>query len=93
MATASQAQSEAALKKARLQALQESHESRTKQAELAAKEREKQERWNKVLENHDREVQRSTVKETKTTPAPPPKPKVLQQVRAHSGFGGQGTNL
>lgn len=79
MATAEQSQSETALKKARLKALQESAESRTKQAELEAKEREKQDRWNKVLENHEKDVHKSTVKEVKAAP-PPAKPKILQQV-------------
>jgi hypothetical protein len=83
MAAASQSQSEAEMKKARLQALRDSETARLKQAELAAKEREKQERWEKVLENHKRketEMEKSSAKDIKPSMTSAPKPKILQQV-------------
>lgn len=82
MAAASRSQSEAETKKARLRAIQESETARLKQAELTAKEREKRERWEKVIENHEKkekEIEKSSVKDVKP-PAPAPKPKILQQV-------------
>jgi len=81
MATATQSQSEAAQKLARLQANQQSEALRRKQSELADKERAKQEQWNKVLENHNKQVNQAVqaASPVKSTPAPA-KPKILQPV-------------
>src|SRR2546423_4461987 len=82
MAEASKTQPEAEMKKARRRAIQDSETARLKQAELAAKEREKRERWEKVIENHEKkekEIKKSNVKDV-NPPAPAPKPKILQQV-------------
>ena len=60
MATAAQSESEQAQKLARLQAQQQLESKRRKEAELAEKEREKHDRWNKVLENHEKQVTAAT---------------------------------
>jgi protein SPT2 len=79
MQTANESQSEAARRLARLRAAQESESARQKELDLAAKEREKQERWNKVLENHEKQLKPEV--QPKKAVAAPPKPKVLQPVR------------
>ena len=83
MARASQTSSERARQAARLQEQQSSESARIKQAELAAKKRQKHETWNKVLETHHEQVVAAS------KPPPPPsekkpivsqKPKILQPV-------------
>jgi protein SPT2 len=82
METASDAQSEAARRLARLRETQRLEAARRQELDLAAKEREKQERWSKALENHEKQAK---VEKQPTKPvAMPPKPKVLQPVRQPS---------
>ena len=82
MAAATQSESERAQKLARLQAQQQLESNRRKEAELAEKEREKHDRWNKVLENHEKQVNAATQpSQVKSTAVVPPKPKILQPVR------------
>jgi hypothetical protein len=81
MARASQSSSETARQAARLQEQQSSELARIKESELSAKERQKHETWNKVLETHNQQVaaaSQPSVSEKK--PAVPSKPKILQPV-------------
>src|SRR5271170_1004516 len=81
MARASQSSSEAARQAARLQEQQLTESARIKQSELSAKEHQKHETWNKVLETHNQQViaaSQPTASEKK--PEVPPKPKILQPV-------------
>jgi protein SPT2 len=80
MATAAQSESEASRKLARLRAAQQSESVRRKEAELAEKEREKHERWDKVLENHEKQVKAATQPRKPAPVAAPAKPKILQPV-------------
>jgi len=81
MAAADQNQAQAAQKLARLQANQQSEALRRKEAELAAKERAKQEQWNKVIENHEKQVKEANRQVSPVkAPASPVKPKILQPV-------------
>jgi SPT2 chromatin protein len=77
MAAATQSESERSQKLARLRAIQQSESIRQKEIDLAAKEREKHERWEKVLENHEKQLKQA---EKPTVVTQPPKPKVLQPV-------------
>jgi SPT2 chromatin protein len=82
MATATQSESERTQKLARLQAQQQLESNRRKESELAEKEREKHDRWNKVLENHEKQVKAATQPaQVKITAVAPSKPKILQPVR------------
>ena len=81
MATATQSESERTQKLARLQAQQQLESNRRKESELAEKEREKHDRWNKVLENHEKQVKAaSQPAQVKSTAVVPSKPKILQPV-------------
>lgn len=96
MATAAQSSSETARKLARLQALQQSESTRRKENDLADKEREKHDRWNRVLENHEKQVRSATQPEKSVPKANvvPPKPKILQPVRSlWKGINAQGRSM
>ena len=81
MAAARQTDSQTAQKLARLQAHQKAESSRRKETELAEKERAKQETWNKVLDNHEKQVEAATLpKESKHAAVAPPVGKTLQPV-------------
>jgi protein SPT2 len=82
MEAASDAQSEAARRLARLRETQRLEAARRQELDLAAKEREKQERWSKVLENHEKQAK--VEKQPQKPVAVPPKPKILQPVRQPS---------
>ena len=84
MATASEADAERARTLARLQATQQSNAARKRQSELAQKDREKRERWDKVIETHEKTVKDSEKRaaaDGDKKPVLPTKPKVLQPVR------------
>lgn len=80
MAAATESESETARKLARLRATQQSESIRMKEAELVEKEREKHEQWNKVLENHEKQVKAVTEPPKRAPVLAPPKPKILQPV-------------
>jgi hypothetical protein len=80
MAAAADSQVEAARKLARLKTLQRKESSRRDENELAAKEREKQERWNKALESQQKQDQPPPPPPPTTKAPNPQKPKVLQPV-------------
>jgi hypothetical protein len=81
MAAADASQSEIDRKLARLKQVQQSEQARRQQADLIQKEHKKQEQWNQVLENHEKQVIAAN-----KPPTPPPKtvvpakPKILQPV-------------
>src|SRR5438552_15286376 len=82
MATATQSDSEAAQKRARLKVQQELEAIRRREFDLVDKERQKHERWNKALESRENKVKEASQvpksgKPT-TTGVVPAKPKVLQ---------------
>jgi hypothetical protein len=79
MAAAADSQAEADRKLARLQTLQRKETSRRYESDLAAKEREKQERWNKALESQKKQIETPPAVPAKR-PTSPQKPKVLQPV-------------
>jgi protein SPT2 len=83
MAAASEGDAERRKKLARLQAAQQHHAARTRETDLAAKDREKAERWEKVIESHEKTVKEAEKKpvETDKKPVLPSKPKVLQPVK------------
>jgi hypothetical protein len=80
MAAASQSQSEAQKKLARLQSLQQSESQRQRQQDLAAKEREKQELQRKIVENAQRAKDSPPVSAAAVVKKVPEKPKILQPV-------------
>jgi len=83
MAAAAQTKAQTAEKLARLRANQESEALRRRGAELAAKDRAKQEQWNKVLENHENQARRESQAELPVKLVPSPtKPKILQPVHS-----------
>ena len=84
MATASEADAERAKKLAYLQTTQQSNAARKRQTELAQKDREKRERWEKVIETHEKTVkdaERKAAADQDKKPVLPTKPKILQPVR------------
>src|SRR5438046_2804134 len=85
MATATQSDSEAAQKRARLKAQQELEVIRRRESDLAEKERQKHERWNKALESHEKQAKEASQVQKSgkptTTGVVPPKPKILQPVQ------------
>ena len=83
MATAMQSQSALAQKQARLQAVQKSENERIQQNDFVTKERQKQETWAKVLEDHEKQVSeaQNLIKEEKKVVFKAPKPAILKPVR------------